>query len=284
MSSLRIKCIEYIRQEGNHLTYQEIAAGIKEGPQKVRTALADASKEGYIKFGKDESTGQGGYSLTGKGSSYLQNNKFSINGKSVAVNTAQSAALEAEEHKRALAAKPAKQAKPTPKAPKATQVEDEKTDAPEAGALLLSLANKELHDQLAGLAEMAKNIKKQKAELEKTLAKKDAEIKELHSALFNAQEQINLLDEQIAKSNKIQNDEGVLSYMLADFNGEYIESNLFEPYVELDQALDVLKKHVSQGDAASAKLMRELYVIRSGPAVAEKITPNFPKTFNSVLP
>jgi DNA-binding MarR family transcriptional regulator len=225
MSSLRIKCIEYIRQEGNHLTYQEIAAGIKEGPQKVRTALADASKEGYIKFGKDESTGQGGYSLTGKGSSYLQNNKFSINGKSVAVNTAQCAAIEAEEHKRALAAKPAKQAKPTPKAPKAAQVEDEKIDAPEAGALLLSLANKDLHDQLAGLAEMAKNIKKQKAELEKTLAKKDAEIKELHSALFNAQEQINLLDEQIAKL-KYRKDEGVLSYMLADVNGEYVESDL----------------------------------------------------------
>jgi hypothetical protein len=59
---------------------------------------------------------------------------------------------------------------------------------------------------------------------------------------------------------------------------------LFEPYVELDQALDMLKKFVSQGDAHSAKLMRELYVIRSGPAVAEKISANPDKTFFSVLP
>lgn len=86
MSSLRMRALEYIAANGNHMPYQDVAAGLKENPQKVRGALGDASKEGYLSFGRDDVSGQGGYSLTAKGKARIVNGHQTINGKQAGEN------------------------------------------------------------------------------------------------------------------------------------------------------------------------------------------------------
>ncbi len=98
MSSLRMRCLEYIAKNGNFMPYQDIAAGLKENPQRVRGALGDASKEGYLSFGRDDITQQGGYSLTAKGKARIFNGHQTINGKQAGENKEASDAREAEAH------------------------------------------------------------------------------------------------------------------------------------------------------------------------------------------
>ncbi len=98
MSSLRMRVLEYIAREGGNLPYQEVAAGMKENPQRVRGALNDASNEGYLKFDRDDVTGQGGYSLTGKGVARIKNGHQTINGKTAKENKEASDAREAVAH------------------------------------------------------------------------------------------------------------------------------------------------------------------------------------------
>jgi hypothetical protein len=86
MSSLRMRCLEFIAKNGSNMPYQEIAAGLKENPQRVRGALGDASKEGYLSFGRDDFTQQGGYSLTSKGKARIVNGHQTINGKQAGEN------------------------------------------------------------------------------------------------------------------------------------------------------------------------------------------------------
>ena len=86
MSSLRMRALEYIAANGNHMPYQDVAAGLKENPQKVRGALGDASKDGYLSFGRDDVSGQGGYSLTAKGKARIVNVHQTINGKQASEN------------------------------------------------------------------------------------------------------------------------------------------------------------------------------------------------------
>jgi uncharacterized protein (UPF0305 family) len=81
MSSLRMRILEYINANGNHMPYQDVAQGLQENPQRVRGALHDASNDGYLKFGRDDVSGQGGYSLTGKGVTKLASANYSVNGK-----------------------------------------------------------------------------------------------------------------------------------------------------------------------------------------------------------
>jgi Mn-dependent DtxR family transcriptional regulator len=86
MSSLRMRSLEYIHKNGNFMTYQDVAAGLNENPQRVRGALGDASKEGYLSFGRDDVTQQGGYSLTSKGKARIVNGHQTINGKQASEN------------------------------------------------------------------------------------------------------------------------------------------------------------------------------------------------------
>lgn len=98
MSSLRMRCLEYVSKNGNFLPYHDIAAGLKENPQRVRGALGDASKEGYLSFGRDDITQQGGYSLTAKGKARIVNGHQTVNGKQAGENKEASDAREAEAH------------------------------------------------------------------------------------------------------------------------------------------------------------------------------------------
>lgn len=86
MSSLRMRALEYIASNGNHMTYHDVASGLGENPQRVRGALGDASKEGYLSFGRDDVSGQGGYSLTAKGKARIVNGHQTINGKQAGEN------------------------------------------------------------------------------------------------------------------------------------------------------------------------------------------------------
>ena len=95
MSSLRTQCLEYIAKSGGEmLAVQDIADGLQVEPQKVRQALKDASKEGYVKFGRDEVTATGGYSLTVKGAARVKAGHQSVNGKTAEENKAASDARE----------------------------------------------------------------------------------------------------------------------------------------------------------------------------------------------
>ncbi len=96
MSSLRMRCLEYIAKEGGNLPYQEVADGIGERSQRVRTALNDASNEGYLTCGRDDVTGLPGYSLTSKGAARVKNGHMTVNGKQAGENKAESDAREAE--------------------------------------------------------------------------------------------------------------------------------------------------------------------------------------------
>ena len=96
MSSLRMRCLEYIAKEGGNLPYQEVAVGLSESPQRVRGALNDASNEGYLMFGRDDVTGQGGYSLTSKGAARVKNGHMTVNGKQASENKEASDVREAE--------------------------------------------------------------------------------------------------------------------------------------------------------------------------------------------
>lgn len=98
MSSLRTPVLEHIYREGGNLPSAEIATAMKADPVKVRNCLKDASKDGYVIFGRDDVTGQGGYSLTDKGRARVKAGHQSINGKSAEENKAASDALEAEAH------------------------------------------------------------------------------------------------------------------------------------------------------------------------------------------
>lgn len=94
-----MRCLEYIAKEGNSLPYQEVAKGLNENPQRVRGALNDASNEGYLSFGRDDVTGQGGYSLTSKGAARVKNGHMTVNGEQASEN---SAACEARENEEAM--------------------------------------------------------------------------------------------------------------------------------------------------------------------------------------
>ncbi len=98
MSSLRMRCLEYIAKEGGNLPYQEVADGIGERSQRVRTALNDASNEGYLTCGRDDVTGLPGYSLTSKGAARVKNGHMTVNGKQAGENKEASDAREAEAH------------------------------------------------------------------------------------------------------------------------------------------------------------------------------------------
>ena len=63
------------------MPYQEVARGLRENPQRVRGALNDASQEGYLSFGRDDVTKQGGYSITAKGKARVVSGHQTVNGK-----------------------------------------------------------------------------------------------------------------------------------------------------------------------------------------------------------
>lgn len=90
-----MRCIEYIAKNGNFLPYQEIASALGEEPQRVRAALGDARADGLLVFGKDDVTGQGGYSITSKGQARILNGNQTVNGKRAGENKAACDAKEA---------------------------------------------------------------------------------------------------------------------------------------------------------------------------------------------
>lgn len=93
--SLRTQCLDYIAKSGGEMrSVQDIADELQAEPQKVRQALKDASKEGYVKFGRDEVTATGGYSLTVKGAARVKAGHQSVNGKTAEENKAASDARE----------------------------------------------------------------------------------------------------------------------------------------------------------------------------------------------
>ena len=98
MSSLRMRCLEYIAKEGGNMPATEIADGVKETVVKVRNCMHDASKDELVKFGRDDVTGKGGYSLTAKGKARIVNGHQTVNGKQAGENKEASDAREAEAH------------------------------------------------------------------------------------------------------------------------------------------------------------------------------------------
>lgn len=95
MSSLRMRCLEYIAKHGG-MPAAEIAEGINEPSVKVRNCMHDASKDGLVTFGRDDVTGQGGYSLTSKGAARVKNGHMTVNGKQAGENKEASDVREAE--------------------------------------------------------------------------------------------------------------------------------------------------------------------------------------------
>lgn len=98
MSSLRMRCLEYIAKEGGNMPATEIADGVKETVVKVRNCMHDASKDELVKLGRDDVTGKGGYSLTAKGKARIVNGHQTVNGKQAGENKEASDAREAEAH------------------------------------------------------------------------------------------------------------------------------------------------------------------------------------------
>jgi hypothetical protein len=137
MSTLRARSLEYIEKNGNFMTYQDVAAGLKEPPQRVRTALNDASNEGYLSFGRDDVTGQGGYSLTSKGAARLKNGRQMVNGRSAAENKKACDEREAAAH--------------VMSAPPAVDDPVDEDLPPQADPVALAMANKMLADKVANL-------------------------------------------------------------------------------------------------------------------------------------
>jgi hypothetical protein len=104
-------------------------------PKKTRVALNDASNDGYLSFGKDDITGQGGYSLTEKGKARVLNGNMSINGKTASQNSAACEEREAAQRSTVCAAR------------------EESEDAlPSTDVELLAAANRMLTERLVGVA------------------------------------------------------------------------------------------------------------------------------------
>ena len=165
MSSLRTQCLEYIAKSGGEmLAVQDIADGLQVEPQKVRQALKDASKEGYVKFGRDEVTATGGYSLTVKGAARVKAGHQSVNGKTAEENKA---ASDARETGAAFDAGPLGGG---------DIYADDDEPMPPADPALLAMANRAISEQM-------ESLKQEKAELEAELKAVRLEAKMLSNTL-----------------------------------------------------------------------------------------------------
>lgn len=163
--SLRTQCLEYLAKGGGEMrSVQDIAEELQAEPQKVRQALKDASKEGYVKFGRDEVTATGGYSLTVKGAARVKAGHQSVNGKTAEENKA---ASDARETSAAFDAGPLGGGD-------IYAADDEQM--PTADPALLAMANRAISEQMEAL-------KQEKTELEAELEAVKLEAKMLSNTL-----------------------------------------------------------------------------------------------------
>ena len=140
------------------LAVQDIADGLQVEPQKVRQALKDASKEGYVKFGRDEVTATGGYSLTVKGAARVKAGHQSVNGKTAEENKA---ASDARETGAAFDAGPLGGGD-------IYAADDE--PMPPADPALLAMANRAISEQMEALEKELEAVKLEAKMLSNTLA------------------------------------------------------------------------------------------------------------------
>ena len=191
MSSLRMRVLEYIHANGNHMTYQDVAAGLKENPQRVRGALGDASNEGYLSFGRDDFTGRGGYSLTSKGTARIVNGHQTINGKQASENKAASDAREAAAH--------------VMSAPEAM---------PEPDPVLLASANRWLSEQNDKLQKRIDVLETSREDMRKLIAGKIEVIAKLEKEVAELQD--NTADELVGTVANLMADNAALRKQAAD--------------------------------------------------------------------
>lgn len=176
------------------MPYQEVAAGLKENPQRVRGALNDASNEGYLTFGRDDVSGQGGYSLTAKGKARIVNGHQTINGKQASENKKACDKREAAAH--------------VMSAP----VDDEAM--PEPDPAFLAAANRMLVEQNLKLQKRVEDLEQDREKQRTLLASKTERIAKLEEE--NAELQDCTADELVGTVAKLMEDNAALRKQAAD--------------------------------------------------------------------